>query len=449
MTNRVIGLTYDVIRDYNSEVVLGNAAATVASIVGNANGQAVAGGFDTSAIEAQLDSLQDKVGEVLMNGASIVTNGVASFNLQAGENISISRDGRTLTISADGGGSNIYYGETIPSANLGVDKDLYLKIKNDTYFLNKIGESNAIKQQSISYSGNKATIIQGGETTSDVTQRYVVYQMDGLTIGENYTLSYDIQMNGYEDGHTNDNFMELRPVNGQTGSAFFTQVFDKNDTLQHYSISFTSQYESIWITFEYPNIIQNIPVEIHITDFSFGLNYFISGKAITDIYCKTGDNWIKDNFDVSITPLLQSGTKIAEYEIDGITGEIYIPNSGGVDYKTSEQNTGAKWIDGKPIYQKTVYIASPTISTSLVSIPNAISPNVDTTVEMVGTIDRDLASYGITGCISYDINNTEASNVYNYVRYDKYNDTLMYKCKFDTNTAKNLIVTIKYTKTTD
>lgn len=115
MTNRVIGLTYDVIRDYNSEVVLGNAAATVASIVGNANGQAVAGGFDTSAIESQLDSLQNKMGDFLLNGASVVTNGVGQLNLQAGENISISRDGRTLTISAEGGGALKYFEETSQS----------------------------------------------------------------------------------------------------------------------------------------------------------------------------------------------------------------------------------------------------------------------------------------------------------------------------------------------
>lgn len=109
MTNRVIGLTYDVIRDYNSEVVLGNAAATVASIVGNANGQAVAGGFDTSAIESQLDSLRNKMGDFLLNGASVVTNGVGQLNLQAGDNINISRDGRTLTISGEGGGQGLEY----------------------------------------------------------------------------------------------------------------------------------------------------------------------------------------------------------------------------------------------------------------------------------------------------------------------------------------------------
>lgn len=33
--------------------------------------------------------------------------------------------------------------------------------------------------------------------------------------------------------------------------------------------------------------------------------------------------------DVSITPILQSGTKIAEYEIDGVQGELYAPTGGG------------------------------------------------------------------------------------------------------------------------
>lgn len=33
--------------------------------------------------------------------------------------------------------------------------------------------------------------------------------------------------------------------------------------------------------------------------------------------------------DVSITPTLQSGTKIAEYEVDGVQGELYAPTGGG------------------------------------------------------------------------------------------------------------------------
>lgn len=40
-------------------------------------------------------------------------------------------------------------------------------------------------------------------------------------------------------------------------------------------------------------------------------------------------------------------------------GEIIYPQTiSDMDYSTSEQDTGCKWINGKPIYKKTVYFAS-------------------------------------------------------------------------------------------
>ena len=35
-----------------------------------------------------------------------------------------------------------------------------------------------------------------------------------------------------------------------------------------------------------------------------------------------------------------------------------VPPSGIINYSTAEQNTGKKWIDGRPVYQKTIYQAS-------------------------------------------------------------------------------------------
>ena len=59
---------------------------------------------------------------------------------------------------------------------------------------------------------------------------------------------------------------------------------------------------------------------------------------------------------VTITPALDSGTKIADYEIDETEGTLYAPTPFiPIDYSENEQDTGIKWIDGKPLYQKTVY----------------------------------------------------------------------------------------------
>lgn len=58
---------------------------------------------------------------------------------------------------------------------------------------------------------------------------------------------------------------------------------------------------------------------------------------------------------VTITPTLSTGTKIADFEIDGTAGELYAPQGGGggINYSTQEQVIGT-WIDGKPIYQKVI-----------------------------------------------------------------------------------------------
>ena len=54
--------------------------------------------------------------------------------------------------------------------------------------------------------------------------------------------------------------------------------------------------------------------------------------------------------------------KVEDFEklttaLNGITEAIEnmpAPTGGGIDYSTEEQDTGLKWIDGRPIYQKTI-----------------------------------------------------------------------------------------------
>lgn len=53
-----------------------------------------------------------------------------------------------------------------------------------------------------------------------------------------------------------------------------------------------------------------------------------------------------------------------------------------INYSTSEQDTGQKWIDGKTIYQKTVYIGS---------LPNAAAKNV---AHGIASLDRIVRMYG-------------------------------------------------------
>lgn len=54
--------------------------------------------------------------------------------------------------------------------------------------------------------------------------------------------------------------------------------------------------------------------------------------------------------DVEITPTIQSGTKIADFEVDGLSGELYAPM---IQYSNTEQVVGT-WTDGRTLYQKTI-----------------------------------------------------------------------------------------------
>ena len=56
--------------------------------------------------------------------------------------------------------------------------------------------------------------------------------------------------------------------------------------------------------------------------------------------------------------------------------------AGGIDYSTTEQDTGLKWIDGKTVYQKTVSIGT-LPNTNQANVPHLIS-NIDSIIMCTG-----------------------------------------------------------------
>lgn len=105
LTSRVVGMTYDCIRDFNSQVVIGTPSATVPEILGNAGGTPVAGGFDVSAIESQISAATDAIAVVASDVNRLETS--KQDKLIAGSGISIVNN----VISASGGGLQ-YFHET-------------------------------------------------------------------------------------------------------------------------------------------------------------------------------------------------------------------------------------------------------------------------------------------------------------------------------------------------
>ena len=113
-------------------------------------------------------------------------------------------------------------------------------------------------------------------------------------------------------------------------------------------------------------------------------------------------------------------------------GELSCTSTGGVDYSTTEQDTGLKWVDGKDIYQKT-YMVDLT-SDSL---------NVDLDIE--GTISSVIKIEGVW---------TDGSGVFNFsysrtyrtaVDVDLNNKRLRYAGNVHGESVKSS-VTIYYTK---
>lgn len=170
---------------------------------------------------------------------------------------------------------------------------------------------------------------------------------------------------------------------------------------------------------------------------------------------------------VSITPTLSSGTKIADFSINGVLDELYAPSGGGGsghDYSTSEQIIG-KWIDNKPLYEKTYAF----------KIADLVAGTINSSL-MDGQLHLDHISYDMIRIANGDIimgsgtSGTIVSNPVNYPSGSTYiranvqkqsgvnggypfiylNMSYAVGSQFYTN--RNLItfdITMQYTKTTD
>ena len=116
------------------------------------------------------------------------------------------------------------------------------------------------------------------------------------------------------------------------------------------------------------------------------------------------------------------------------TKNIYLNPS--LDYSTDEKIVGT-WIDGKPLYQKTVNITIDGTSMNLVSITNGVIRDYECIVNTDGSIWRKAPAFNNSGTMLYKVEVT-ASNILAYFSLSPIDYT-----------GRTLIATIRYTKTTD
>lgn len=115
---------------------------------------------------------------------------------------------------------------------------------------------------------------------------------------------------------------------------------------------------------------------------------------------------------------------------------------GSIDYSTTEQNTGLKWIDGKDIYQIVVSDTMPdavTEGTTVMKQVSAVS-GIDTIVSMAATIKNSSTNYI---ALPYVTDSTSSAKV----QYDTGNGYLkLYNAILNFNSAPVNVI-LQYTKT--
>ena len=365
--SRVIGLTYDVIRGYNSNVVIGKPQATVSSMLSQANGQAVAGGFDTSAIEAQIDALQDRVSDVRYNGRSLLQGTIAILDSIGGTSINYGTS--TPTGGSDGdvyfqtdangnivkiwqnhsgvwggmtGGNNIYAGVNVPTNSLGEENDLYLRhgalnvdVINDTDVTYTQDASHPLDLTSfLANSHNSFDFTIQGKASSTAAGEEVMFATYGLAEGRQYTITFTGK---FASGNVHDEGWASYFYVGVDGNySVRTQLADDNNS-HDYTVTFTAGEVNIF-RFGFYNLHPERTYTFTVTSFNIE-GIFNSGWY--EIYGKIENNWSKyvgdesGGSEVIPNPQDEPTDTLNSIEIDGAVygieggGTEVIPNPQG------------------------------------------------------------------------------------------------------------------------
>lgn len=341
---RVVGLTFDCIRGYNTQIEVGQLSKSVSQIInvsysGASEGQKIIAG-DGVTIDGKVISVGDYVGrtiglqDVLLNGSTTVSGNVASFGIQAGENISISRDGNTLTINATGTGAEIYSGYDMPSDVLGGENATYYryeKIYDNQYDLTVNSSMTAV----YSYIGNDLQMHNSGTGSCQV-----LLMVEGLEVGKEYTIEYKAKVTNTKRSESGNVFKcylkyGVRPEDARIGESAMIdgaytnsewyesdliQTFDyQNETDVDYTNTIVAESSILYIgvnkaSYEIggrPTRLPNDTVYIFMSNIKIYAPDTPSDVNLVEIYQKKNGEWesyqkitaISELTDVSITDL--------------------------------------------------------------------------------------------------------------------------------------------------
>lgn len=124
-------------------------------------------------------------------------------------------------------------------------------------------------------------------------------------------------------------------------------------------------------------------------------------------------------------------------------------SSGSHNYSTEEKVVG-KWIDGKPLYEFTYYNETPVVSSTyndFVSTGVTLN-NIDNIININATVIRDIGDGKLCYPIAYESDNYKLI-VRPYAIGNSNDYDIKYCAYFSSNSIKNIVIIIQYTKTTD
>lgn len=159
-------------------------------------------------------------------------------------------------------------------------------------------------------------------------------------------------------------------------------------------------------------------------------NPFFVMRRLKESFADVADKVVDASGDkVTVTPITDSGTKIAEIKVNNTTSELYAPDGGSQDYSTTEYVIG-KWTDGKTLYEKVITF-------------NYVSGQY-THVAFDSTVDKLLLIDIIPiGCSNYYVNSNDYLRAYRHT-YDG-NDGIMFERGSSSSTSTGDVI-IRYTK---
>ena len=168
-----------------------------------------------------------------------------------------------------------------------------------------------------------------------------------------------------------------------------------------------------------------------------------------------GDNITVDNSDpanpvVSSTGGSSDGGVITEdsdtvvFTGNGTAGNPLSANGYNGSYSTTETLTGGTWIDGKPIYRKTVVFTGVDLTGGDIDLsthlPNIETITPDTTIFTDWTSDNGIKSFGLI--VSSDLHYWLTTQFLMATNFDHTVD-------FDLSLLDSISLTMSFTKTTD